>query len=71
VNEITDELLIVLNGIDNIWKYRCIQAIIDYKIIAPLILSQIERIANQPIIGEIEEEINLIAQEVLMKYKNK
>jgi hypothetical protein len=70
-SEITDELLIVLNGNDHIWKYWCIQCIIDNKIIDPILLFQLERIANEPTKREIEEEVNIVAQEVLRKYKDK
>lgn len=72
INEITEELLMILKGNDDIWKYWCINKLINNnnnQTLNSVIKTQLERIVNKPTTSEIKEEVHIIAKETLLKYK--
>ena len=66
---ITEEILAILQGDDDIWKYWCIHVfgLWSKKEIHPLLLKEIKRIAESPTEGEIREEVQEVAMELLQQ----
>ena len=64
---ITEKILVILKGDDDIWKYWCIHVfgLWSKKEIHPLLLKEIKRIAESPTEGEIREEVQEVALEYL------
>lgn len=70
---ITEEIISILQGDDDIWKYWCIHVfgLWSDKEIHPLILKEIKRIAENPSEGELREEVQEVAREYLQLDKGK
>ena len=70
---ITEEIISILQGDDDIWKYWCIHVfgLWSDKEIHPLILKEIKRIAENPSEGELREEVQEVAREYLQLHKGK
>ena len=68
---ISEELVEVLQGDDNIWKYWCIHVfgLWSEKRIDPLMEKEIRRIVNKPTQGEIQEKVYEVAKELLENIK--
>lgn len=64
VDQITPEILEVLNGNDGVWKYWILQNLI-LKTTNPILLKEINRIASFPTSEEKEQELDLIAVDIL------
>lgn len=66
---ITTEILEILRGNDDIWKYWCIHVfgLWTEKEIAPELLVEIKRIVENPTETEIEEEVAEVGKEVLQE----
>jgi hypothetical protein len=68
--QITDELLLVLKGNDEEWKYWCLLSFFtDEKEIDNRIVSEIERIVEQPTKAEVEAEVYDIALVILSDFR--
>jgi hypothetical protein len=70
--KLTDEILEVLKGNDDIWKFNCLRLFSENtnKLIDERLLIEINRIALRPTKGEIEEDVNELAIEIVRKIKN-
>ena len=68
VNEIKIELLFILNSDDDEWKRRVMISLIrkSPNKLDQEILTVLERIANHPTKGEIEEELDEQAREIII-----
>ncbi|MEM8890995.1 MAG: DUF5071 domain-containing protein [Bacteroidota bacterium] len=62
-----EEILAILQGDDDIWKYWCIHVfgLWSKKEIHPVLLKEIKRIAESPTEGEIREEVQEVALEFM------
>ncbi len=71
-NSIKSELLDILKGQDDIWKYWCINGVIypsKEEYLDLDLINELKRIVNAPTKGEKEEEVNLSAEEALDKWE--
>ena len=70
---ITDDIVKVLKGDDEIWKYWCISifGINSTRPIAPKLMNEFERIANNPTEKEVLEEVQELAKEFVNSKKFK
>lgn len=64
IDQITSEILQVLRGDDGVWKYWILSNLIS-RTSNPILLQEINRIALFPTKDEKEEEVALIASEIL------
>lgn len=64
VDQIATEILQVLKGDDGVWKYWILQNLI-LKTTNPILLKEINRIASFPTSEEKEQELDLIAVDIL------
>jgi len=66
-SDISTEILEVLKGQDEVWKYWILNVLgLEREgAIVPELVEEIRRIARNSTEGEIEEEVSLIAQEIL------
>ncbi|MGX1928025.1 DUF5071 domain-containing protein [Flagellimonas sp. 2504JD4-2] len=64
---LTNDIIAVLRGTDEVWKYWCITifGIHTNKSIDPMLIQEFERIANHPTENEILEEVHELAQETV------
>ena len=71
-NEIDEQIISILKGNDDIWKYWVISTLVLHSDVIPNehILEEVKRIADTPTLSEKEEEVDEIAQEAIEKYKN-
>jgi hypothetical protein len=69
---LTDDIISILKGNDEVWKYWCLYAfgMNNIKPIDLRLLSEFERIAYFPTQGEIKEEVQEVAMKVMNKVKN-
>jgi hypothetical protein len=69
---LADEILKVLKGNDDIWKWGCLRIYLRTidKINDEGLLNGIKRIASHPTKGEIEEDVNELAIELVGGIKN-
>jgi hypothetical protein len=69
---LADEILKVLKGDDDIWKWGCLRIYLRTidKINDEGLLNEIKRIASHPTKGEIEEDVNELAIELVGGIKN-
>jgi hypothetical protein len=69
---LADEILKVLKGNDDIWKWGCLRIYLRTidKINDEGFLNEIKRIASHPTKGEIEEDVNELAIELVGGIKN-
>jgi hypothetical protein len=67
-----NELIEILKSKDEIWKYNVLYSIVfkSNNNISKLLRLEIQRIAYEPTKQEIEEEIDLLAIDVLNKFPN-
>ncbi|MEL6252263.1 MAG: DUF5071 domain-containing protein [Bacteroidota bacterium] len=67
--DITEEILVILQGDDDIWKYWRIHVfgLWSKKEIHLLLLKEIKRIAESPTESETKEEVQEVALELLQK----
>ncbi len=72
INDIDDEIIFILNGNDDTWKYSVLFGLVLNSKIIPnsKILSIVQRINNHPSYSEQEEEIDVLAKEILTKYSS-
>jgi len=70
INEIEDDLIRILKGNDEFWKYTLLHCLIASSTTTPSdrILLEIERISIKPIKNEDEEEVIIRAKEILNKF---
>jgi len=71
-NDIEDEILSVLKGSDDVWKYWVVFTLVLHSKVEPneAIMEEVRRIANTPTASEKVEEVDEIAQEAITKYNN-
>ena len=72
-NNIKKQIIYIIRGDDDIWKYWCIRELLYFtkeKELDCEIISELKRIVSDPTKGEVEEEVNLIAKETLEKYQS-
>jgi len=69
---LTDDIIKILQGTDDIWKYWCLHVfgLSSTKPIAEKLMIEIERIATHPTAGELEEEVADIANKILSANKS-
>jgi hypothetical protein len=68
INEMKDELLGILNSDDGMWKYWTVILISRLPSKPdPELISAIKRISDSPSKIEVEDEVNEVAKEVLIK----
>ncbi|QHT69145.1 DUF5071 domain-containing protein [Rhodocytophaga rosea] len=69
---LTDDIIAILRGKDEVWKYWCLYAfgINTIKPIEPRLLQEIEQIAYFPTQGEKEEEVQEVASKIMNKLKS-
>ena len=69
---LAEEILKVLKGNDDIWKWGCLRIYLQNidKINEDGLLNEIKRIASHPTKGEIEEDVNELAIELVGGIKN-
>lgn len=72
INEIDTEIVKILNGNDSIWKYWILLGLIYNSETRPSdkILTIVYDLYHNPSIGDKEEEIDSIAQEIIEKWGN-
>jgi Domain of unknown function (DUF5071) len=73
-NQIKNDLIKVLRGDDDVWKRWCITMIIDMTQgpkVDKEILKELERIAEFPTNGEVEDGVSEMAAAVLADWKDK
>ncbi|MCB9198197.1 MAG: DUF5071 domain-containing protein [Flavobacteriales bacterium] len=68
-DNITEDIICVLNDNDGIWKYNCLLLFADAVKIDKKLIEVIERIAFQPNTVEIEDDVQEIALEIIKKLK--
>ena len=64
-SKITPEILSVLKGDNDVWKYSCLHVFGYQETIDPLLLEEIKRIATNPTAGEIETGAEEEANEII------
>lgn len=71
INEIQEELISILKSNDEIWKYWILHGLILHSEITPgqKILLEVKRVYLNASKQEKEEEVDVIAKEILEKYK--
>ncbi|WP_343625414.1 DUF5071 domain-containing protein [Flavobacterium lindanitolerans] len=71
INEIQEELISILKSNDEIWKYWILHGLILHSEITPSqkILLEVKRVYLNASKQEKEEEVDVIAKEILEKYK--
>ena len=62
---LTDDIIKILNGNDNVWKYWCVSVfgLNAIQPIDPKLMTEFKRIATNPTQGEISEEVQELALE--------
>lgn len=71
VNECSIELLKILSSNDNEWKFGILTSLIaESKVkLNQELLAALSRIAEHPSDGEIDEELNILAEDIIKKNK--
>lgn len=67
-DDLQDELIVILQSNDGIWKYSCLQFLINNNpkaYIGDALLAEIKRLAETPTDGDRAEEADLMAKEIL------
>jgi hypothetical protein len=67
INEITEELLFILNSDDGMWKYFVINILIAHSKskLSPLLIEKLIKIAKHPSKNEIEDTVDEAAQRII------
>lgn len=69
LNKIQDEIAVVLQSNDDIWKYWVLLLILGSdEVPGATIMAEVTRIAQHPQRGETEQEADEIAQDILQKF---
>ncbi len=71
-NEVSNEILAILKGNDDIWKYWIVFTLVLHSKVTPnkAIMKEVKRLAHKPTKSEKHEEVDEIAREAIAKYKD-
>lgn len=71
INEIENEIITILKGDDSTWKYWTLSGLIYHSNVEPSnnLFSVINDLYINPTVSDKEEEVDIVANEILEKYK--
>lgn len=71
INEIENEIITILQGDDSTWKYWTLSGLIYHSDVKPSkkLFSVINDLYINPTFSDKEEEVDIVANEILEKYK--
>lgn len=69
INDIDDEIVKILQGDDDVWKYWILNGLIGHSDVVPndVLMKEMSRIAENPTQSEIEEEVHEAALDIIKR----